>query len=153
MATLSDTSTRLLARVTWEWQPLEPILVDLTYIVAPGKALRAFRKKAVFTRTPDDEKVKQYRRIEKVDDQIRSGARSLLTDSLHSLIQGGYIEMRGARADREVRRRERRKALCPFCPEEVDREKLRLHILDHYEKEEIIPRVINVILGDIKGRS
>lgn len=115
MGKLDMTADLLLQRVTWEWQPLDPIIAALIPTIPSGVALRAYEKrsrgnKGTGTRPPLTEQ-----------EQKRSGARGIVNDRIRTQHLAGRIEVEVRDGVRYVRFMERRAVAdqqgdaCPTC--------------------------------------
>lgn len=104
------TGERLIERLTdGEWHDTEEVRRALIPTVAPGKALRTYKRRSKPetmdpTRVPDE------------DRQILSGARIIATDRINSLSKTGRIEFSEDRKQiRLVERRVVPEGACPTC--------------------------------------
>lgn len=91
-AELNPETKRLLDKASWEWQPLEPVLAEMSELIAPGKALRKYQAKRAIS---DQKRTGQLpERILSESEQIKSGARSFVRGSLNAQRKTGRIEVK-----------------------------------------------------------
>lgn len=105
---------RLIERMTWDWQSAEDLIQEIIPMIPPGKAHRTYLGK-------NNVKTGTGSRPLSEDEQIASGARTLINARLNTLMNSGRIELetRANRFDRYVRFAERRvvdkHGNCPTC--------------------------------------
>lgn len=109
-----DTTERLLATVGWDWMDVEDVMATLIPTIAPGKAKRTYQSRSGQHRQGIKPELTE-------DEQIASGARSIITDRLGSQFSSGRLERRELDdGTRQVRQRIRAevaddRGCCPTC--------------------------------------
>jgi hypothetical protein len=112
---MAEHTTRLLDQVAWDWQPLEPMIEHAALVIPPGKALRRYqrvRAAGEAKRTGEGPAKAPLTEAE----QIKSGARSLVSDSVGTL-RHKFIEVEQRGGVRWVRRKSQVAPgdRCPHC--------------------------------------
>src|SRR6476619_6201888 len=105
----------ILSQITWDWQDSAPIIRRAMPRVPPGKALRKYQ---MYVKAETEKRGRGYRSPKSLnrttEDQIRFGQRMLVNQTLGSMASPSgsqILELRGPRTARQVRRKERRKAV------------------------------------------
>lgn len=102
------TTERLLAALTWDWQDVEELMERLIPTVPPGKALRKYQVAQEHYRKQKPHVDPRLARTLTEDEQIASGARTIVNDRIGQQAATGRIELEGERGQRRIRFRERR---------------------------------------------
>lgn len=119
------TTDRLLAAVTWEWQDVEDLMEQLIPTVPPGKALRKYQVAQENYRKQNPDVDPRLARPLSEDEQIASGARTIVNDRIGAQVSSGRLEIERADGRRRVRFRERREVVdtrghCRTCNRPFD---------------------------------
>jgi hypothetical protein len=76
-------TSKLLDAVSWEWQPLEPILAEMAMHIPPGRGLRKYQQRRNSEQARKGTTAVASKALSE-DEQIASGARQLARSALHS---------------------------------------------------------------------
>lgn len=112
---MAEHTARLLEMVSWDWQPLAPLVEKAAAVIPPGKALRRYqRNRAQHEKSRSGEGPVKAPLSE--TEQIASGRKSLMTDALGTL-RKQLVETEDRPDGRWVRRRSQvpPSERCPHC--------------------------------------
>lgn len=112
---MAEHTAKLLSQMTWDWQPLEPMLDTAARVIPPGKALRRYqRNRTQHEKSRTGEGPTKAPLSE--SEQIASGAKSLMTDALGTL-RNKFVEVERREDGRWARRKSQVAPAdrCPHC--------------------------------------